>query len=253
MDLIFLGTGTSSGIPVIGCHCEVCRSKNEKDKRMRSSIYVKSEETALVIDTGPDFRMQILHNEIEHLDAALITHTHKDHIAGLDDAKSFADINKRPFPIFANGDSAQIIENEFAYAFQSLRYPGIPNFELRKIDDQPFFIHNLKITPIPVMHYRLPILGYRIGSFAYITDASEIPSDSLKKLQDLDILVINALRITKHIAHFTLEEAIDMIRTIKPKKAYLTHMSHHLGLHDVVFGRLPKNIFLAYDGLKISC
>lgn len=251
-EAIFLGTGTSGGVPVIGCRCEVCQSADKKDKRWRSSLYLRSKNVDLVIDTGPDFRTQILENGIERLDAALITHTHKDHIAGLDDAKSFSVINQKAFPIFADKHSIEVIEAEFSYAFQSFRYPGIPEFKLREVGEKPFFVDDLEIVPVPVMHYRLPILGYRVGTLAYITDANAIPADSLTLLQDLDVLVINALRTKPHIAHFTLQEALEMIEAVKPRRAFLTHVSHQLGLHEEVSKTLPENVFLAYDRLKIS-
>lgn len=251
MEILFLGTGTSGGVPVIGCRCRVCRSDHRKDKRLRSSVYFKKDTTALVIDTGPDFRSQMLSNRIERLDAALVTHTHKDHIAGLDDAKPFAVINQKPFPIYADVHSIDTIKAEFAYAFGSFRYPGIPDFELHTVGDAPFSIGKLSVTPIPVMHHRLPILGYRIGDTAYITDANAIPDSSLKLLTGLETLIINALRITPHIAHFSLSEALTMIDIIRPRRAYITHVSHQLGLHREVAKNLPKDVYLAYDGLRL--
>ena len=252
MEITFLGTGTSNGIPVIGCKCPVCRSNDKRDRRLRTSLYVKNDDVAIVIDTGPDFRTQMLDNEIEQLDAVLITHPHKDHLAGLDDIKPFTWINKKPFPIYGNKYSIDAVKTEFSYAFEKFCYPGTPAFDIHEIEKEPFTINTTQIIPIPLLHYKLPILGFRIENMAYITDASAIPEDSFSLLKNLNILIINALRIKPHIAHFSLNEALQMIATIAPQKAFLTHVGHDLGLYKEVSARLPENVCLAFDGLNVE-
>jgi phosphoribosyl 1,2-cyclic phosphate phosphodiesterase len=251
MTITFLGTGTSTGIPVIGCHCPVCSSNDKRDRRLRTSLYVKTENIAIVIDVGPDFRTQMLDNKIETLDAALITHPHKDHLAGLDDTKPYTWIHGKPFPLYGNKISIDAVKTEFHYAFEQFRYPGTPAFVLHEVEKEPFTINETEIIPIPAFHHKLPILGYRIENMAYITDASAIPETSFQLLKNLDILVINALRKKPHIAHFSLDEALQMVEKIAPQKAYLTHVSHDLGLHNEISEQLPENVFLAYDGLKM--
>jgi phosphoribosyl 1,2-cyclic phosphate phosphodiesterase len=252
MEITFLGTGTSTGVPVIGCRCPVCSSDDTRDRRFRASLYVKSDDAAIVIDTGPDFRTQMLDNKIERLDAALITHPHKDHLAGLDDVKPFSWLNEKAFPIYGNKYSMNTVKNEFSYAFEKFRYPGTPAFDIHEVEKEPFTINSTEVIPIPLLHYKLPILGYRIKNMAYITDASAIPENSFPLLKNPDILIINALRKKSHIAHFSLDEALQMIETIAPEKAYLTHISHDLGLYEEVSKTLTKNVYLAYDGLKIN-
>jgi len=251
MEITFLGTGTSTGVPLIGCHCPVCCSDDPRDRRFRSSLYVKNDDVAVVIDTGPDFRTQMLENQIERLDAALITHPHKDHLAGLDDTKPFSWMNQKAFPIYGNKDSMDAVRNDFAYAFEKLRYPGTPAFDLHEIEKEPFTVKNTEIIPIPLLHYRMSVLGYRIGNMAYITDASTIPDNSFQLLKNLDILIINALRKKPHIAHFSLDEALQMIDAIAPQKAFLTHIGHDLGLYEDVSKTLPENVWLAYDGMRV--
>jgi len=252
MDITFLGTGTSTGVPVIGCHCPVCSSNDKRDRRFRTSLYIKTDDIAIVIDTGPDFRTQMLENDIELLDAALITHPHKDHLAGLDDAKPFTWLNKKAFPIYGNKYTMDTVKAEFSYAFEKFRYPGTPTFDIYEVETEPFTINSTKIIPIPVLHYQLPVLGYRIENMAYITDASAIPEQSFHHLKNLDVLIINALREKPHIAHFSLNQALQIISTIAPQKAFLTHISHDLGLYEEVSKKLPENVYLAFDGLEVS-
>lgn len=252
MIVKFLGTGTSGGVPMIGCKCDVCHSNDPHNKRFRSSVWIQVNNVSLIIDTGPDFRSQALINNIENVDAVLITHFHRDHVAGLDDIKPFCYKNKKPMPIFANDLTVEIIRNEFSYAFSDLKYEGIPEFITEEIDEHEFYFNNILIQPIPVFHYKLPVFGFRIGNFSYITDAKTIPTESYSLLKDLDVLVINALRRTDHFSHFSLAEALTEIEKINPKKAFLTHIGHQLGKHVDVEQELPKNVHLAYDGLTIE-
>jgi len=251
MKIKFLGTGTSTGVPVIGCRCPVCCSNDARDRRFRSSLYVKTDDAAIVIDTGPDFRTQMLDNEIEQLDAVLITHPHKDHLAGLDDVKPFTWMNEKTFPVYGNNHTIDTIKTEFSYAFEKFRYPGTPTFDTYEVETEPFTINSTEIIPIPLLHYKLPILGFRIKNMAYITDASAIPDNSFSLLKNLDILIINALRKKPHIAHFSIDEALQMIATIAPKKAYLTHVSHDFGRYEEIAPQLPENVYLAFDGLEV--
>ena len=250
MKITFLGTGTSQGVPVIACKCEVCCSTDKNDKRLRSSVLIEIENQIFVIDAGPDFRQQMLRKNVQKLDAILLTHEHKDHIGGLDDVRAFNFVMKKPSEIYAEKRVHEAIKREYAYVFAKFKYPGIPQMNLHEIDETPFLINNIKIEPLRVYHHKLPILGFKIGNFAYITDTNSIPDK--KKLYKLDILVINALRKEKHISHFNLHEALDLINEVKPKKAYLTHISHLMGKHEITGKELPENVFLAYDGLVLS-
>ncbi|MCK9162927.1 MAG: MBL fold metallo-hydrolase [Bacteroidales bacterium] len=254
LRIVFLGTGTSQGVPLIGCHCEVCSSKDIKDKRLRSSCLIESkDDTILTIDAGPDFRQQMLTNKVDRLDAILVTHSHRDHISGLDDVRSYNYLQSEPMPIYANIKALEEIKSAFSYAFTESRYPGLPTFNLCPVDkDKKFKIKELEIIPIEVMHYKLKILGYRINNFAYITDAKTIEKQEKEKLKGVEFLVVNALRREEHFSHFTLQEALDFIKEINPKQAYLTHISHFLGLHKEVGKELPPNVSLAYDGLTIE-
>ncbi|MDR0971412.1 MAG: MBL fold metallo-hydrolase [Bacteroidales bacterium] len=254
LKITFLGTGTSQGIPVIGCSCEVCSSNDIKDKRYRTSCLIQSDKTQITIDCGPDFRQQMLINNVRHLDAILVTHSHHDHIGGLDEVRSFNYIQQKAMPIYANRIALDEIKDTYYYAFENSNYPGLPQYELIDVEkDKPFFINELKITPIEVMHYKLPVLAYRIGDFAYITDAKTISQQEKAKLKGVKTLVVNALRREEHFAHFNLEEALNLIKEVSPQKAYLTHISHFLGLDKEVSKTLPSNVFLAYDGLEIFC
>ncbi len=248
-----LGSGTSQGVPVIGCECEVCISSFSKNKRLRSSIHIQNKNTSIVIDTGPDFRQQMLNSKISKLDAVLFTHAHKDHVAGLDDIRAFNFIHKKPIDIYCSDDVFKSLKREYIYIFdKSFKYPGIPEINRLKLTNETFTIGDLNISPIKVMHYKLPVFGFRIDKFCYITDANFIESSEKEKMKGLKVLIINALRKEKHISHFNLEEAIDLITELQPEKAYITHISHLMGDHKTISNELPKNIFLSYDGLTIT-
>ena len=251
MKITFLGTGTSQGVPLIACKCEVCTSTNVKDKRLRSSIMVETSTTTIVIDTGPDFRQQMLREQVEQLDAVVFTHEHKDHIAGLDDVRAFNFINGKHIEVYATSRVQAAIKREFAYIFAEDKYPGIPLINLNEIDLAPFQIKDIKLNPIEVMHYKMPVLGFRIADFTYITDAKSISEKEKEKMKGSKVLVLNALRREEHISHFTFQEAIDLAKELDVEQAYFTHISHQLGLHEQVSDELPSNIFLAYDGLKL--
>jgi len=252
MKITFLGTGTSQGIPVIACRCEVCSSSNPKDNRLRCSVLVEFNGKTIVIDTGPDFRQQMLKNKVRRLDAVLFTHEHKDHVAGLDDIRAFNFVMKQNMDIYLTDAVEQAIRREFSYIFADTKYPGIPLINLHRITNHPFDLFDQTILPIEVMHYQMPVFGYRIGDFTYITDAKSISEIELEKLEGTKILVINALRRETHVSHFTLNEALDLINRIKPQKGYLTHLSHQMGKHEDVMKELPSNVEIAYDGLIVE-
>ena len=254
MKVTFNGTGTSQGVPVIGCQCEVCISKDNKDNRLRSSITIQYRDTSVVIDAGPDFRQQMLRAKINKLDAIVFTHEHKDHVAGLDDVRAYNFITKKPINIYCTNNVFKALKREYHYIFDpAFQYPGIPKIIRNKIDfSKDFTVKNLKITPINVLHYKLPVLGFRVDDFCYITDASFIEEKEKSKLKNLKVLVLNALRKEKHISHFNLEEALALIKELKPKKAYLTHISHLMGKHSEVSDTLPENVEIAYDNLSIK-
>ena len=252
MIVTFLGTGTSQGVPVIGCPCPVCQSLDFRNKRFRASIHLEVLGQSIVIDTGPDFRMQMLREGIKKLDAVLFTHEHKDHTAGLDDIRPFNYYQQGDIPIFGRLAVLEQLQREYAYIFNEKRYPGVPQVDCVEIDRNPFQINGVGITPIPVLHYKLPVLGFRIGDFSYITDANHIPEESFALLEGTEILVLNALQKEPHISHFTLDQAIEQALRIGAKKTYFTHISHRLGLHDEVEKELPEGMFLAYDGQKLS-
>lgn len=249
MKITLLGTGTSSGVPLIGCNCEVCRSLDYRDKRLRVSVHIEVEDKSFVIDTGPDFRQQMLREGITRLDAVLFTHQHKDHTAGLDDVRAFNFLQKRDMPVYGRAEVLQQLQREFDYVFAVHRYPGIPRIQLHEITPEPFEIEGISFIPIDVLHHQLPVFGFRIGNFAYITDVNQIPLSEQAKLQDLEVLVLGALQREKHISHFTLQEAIEMVETLRPKRAYFTHISHKMGQQREVEKYLPSYIKLGYDGL----
>ena len=251
VKITFLGTGTSQGVPIIACECEVCASADMRDNRLRSSILVETETTRFIIDAGPDFRQQLLRQKVKRLDAVIFTHEHKDHIAGLDEVKAFNFINKMIMPVYATKRVQQALHREFAYIFSEEKYPGIPEINVIDFDNEPFYIGNILLQPINVLHYKLPVKGFRINDFAYITDANFISAEEKEKLKNLNVLVLNALRREPHISHFTFEEAIELVKELKPRKAYLTHISHQLGTHAEVSKELPDNIELAVDGLQL--
>jgi len=250
--ITFLGTGHSQGIPVIACDCPVCQSDNPLDKRLRTSVHIQHNDTSIVVDTGPDFRQQVLRENITKLDAIIYTHQHKDHIAGLDDVRSFNFKQKKPMPLYGNEDTLEQIKKDFYYAFEENKYPGVPQILLEEITKKSFNIGELKIEPIEVMHYNLPVLGFRFGDFTYITDANYISESEKLKLLNSKILVLNAIFRDEHYSHFNLDQAVKIVQEVKPEKAYFTHISHRMGLHNPVNSELPKNIELAYDGLKLE-
>ncbi|TAE01074.1 MAG: MBL fold metallo-hydrolase [Bacteroidetes bacterium] len=252
MKIRFLGTGTSQGIPMIACECRVCKSLDFRDKRLRTSVQIELEGKSFVIDSGADFRQQMLANQIKQLDAILFTHQHKDHTAGLDDVRAFNAKDQRDMPIYARQEVLDQLKKEFAYIFSENKYPGVPNVETHVIQNEAFYIDKIQVTPIEVMHYKLAIFGYRIQDFTYITDASFISEKELEKIYGTKVLVINALRKEPHLAHFNLAQALEMIEKIKPEKAFLIHLSHNMGLHQEVSKELPENVFFAYDGLRLE-
>lgn len=251
MKVTFLGTGTSQGIPVITCNCIVCRSADHKDKRLRVSVLVETEDKTIVIDSGPDFRYQMLRAGVKDLDAIVFTHEHKDHVAGLDDIRPFNYLLKKNIDIYAVERVQHALRREFSYIFAEAHYPGLPQIDLHTINDDTFYIGNTAIVPLDVVHYKLPILGFRIGDFTYITDAKTIPDATVEKIKGTRVLVVNALQKEQHISHFTLAEAIEFAEKIGAETTYFTHISHNLGLHEHVEKDLPANIKLAYDGLTI--
>ena len=252
MEVIFLGTGTSQGIPIIGSKHPVCLSKNPKDKRLRVSVLVKWEGNNILIDCGPDFRMQMLANPIEKLDAILYTHEHNDHTAGLDDIRPFF-FRQGDIPVFAHKRVLNSLRKRFEYIFTSTnKYPGAPGVIENEIENKPFFFNDLKIIPIDYKHNRLQVFGFRLKDFAYLTDLKSIEEKEIQKLDGVKVLVVTALRIEPHHSHLNLEEALAFIDRVKPEKAYLTHISHLLGFHDEVQEKLPENVFVAYDNLEIT-
>lgn len=249
--ITFLGTGTSQGVPVISCDCEVCSSSDPRDNRLRTSVLVEIDDRTFVVDTGPDFRQQMLSNKVRKVSAVLFTHEHKDHVAGLDDVRPFNFIHKKAIDVYAEKRVQEALRREYAYIFAEYQYPGIPQINMNLINHTPFFIQDIEVIPIRIMHYQLPILGYRIKDFCYLTDVKTIPDSEFEKLKNIKILVINALRKEEHISHLNLKEALTLIERIKPQKAYLTHLSHRFGKHAVEEPKLPENVSIAYDGLRI--
>ncbi len=251
LKITFLGTGTSSGVPMIGCNCEVCISPDKKDKRLRSSILVQSKTTTLVVDTTPDFRYQMLRADVKHLDAVVFTHPHKDHIAGLDDIRAYNFFLNKPMEIFANALTEEALRREFVYVFAENKYPGIPKLNMNTIATEPFMVGDIPIIPIVVYHLKMPVLGFRFGKFTYITDANRIDENEKQKIKGSEVIVLNVLRKEKHISHFTLDEAVALVNELKIPKAYFTHISHQLGKHEDINNELPLNMQLAWDGLVL--
>ena len=253
MTVTFLGTGTSQGVPVIACQCYVCTSADHRDKRLRSSVLVEYDDTVLVIDTGPDFRYQMLRDKVSKLDAILYTHEHKDHVAGLDDIRAFNYKQQKAIDVYATERVQTALKREFSYIFAESQYPGIPQIKINTIaNNQCFAIGGANILPIEVLHYKLPVLGFRIGDFTYITDAKTIADAEVEKIKGTRVLVVNALQKETHISHLTLPEAIAFAQLIGAEQTYFTHISHRMGTHQEVSAMLPPGIALAHDGLKFS-
>ena len=253
--LTFLGTGTSQGVPIIGCGCDVCKSENPKDKRLRSSVLIEQNGLRILIDAGPDFRQQLLRENIGSVDAILLTHEHKDHTGGLDDVRAINYITRKALPIYCEERVFKSLQREYSYAFSEYKYPGVPEFDIKIIGEEPFYIgreNNVKVIPIRAFHYKLPVLGYRIGNIAYITDANRIEEIEYTKLKGVEIFVINTVRHQQHISHFSLSEAVGVAQKVGAPISYLTHLSHQIGSHEDLLKELPKGIEPAYDGLVVT-
>ncbi len=252
MRITLLGTGTSSGVPLIGCGCDVCRSLDYRDKRLRVSLHLEVNGRHFIIDTGPDFRQQVLRERIVELDAILFTHQHKDHTAGLDDVRAFNFLQQRDMPVYGRAQVLEQLHREFEYIFAEHRYPGIPRLQLHEISSEPFEIKGVHFVPIDVLHHRLPVFGFRTGNFAYLTDVNHIAESEQAKLKGLDILILGALQREQHISHYSLAQALEMVEKLKPRMTYFTHISHKMGKHAEVEKELPPHIRLGYDGLQLN-
>jgi len=252
LTIKFLGTGTSQGVPVIACDCSVCTSTDTRDKRLRSSVMITAQGKNIVVDTGPDFRYQMLREKVKHLDAILYTHAHKDHIAGLDDVRAFNYFQGVAIDVYADHLVQEALKREFYYIFAEHKYPGIPRINLHEVSNQPICIGDITAEPIDIMHHKLPIKGYRFGDFTYLTDVKTVPQASMEKIKGTKVLVVNALQHEAHISHFTLKEAVAFAKEVGAEETYFTHISHRLGLHEEIAKILPPGMFLAYDGLTFS-
>ena len=250
--LTFLGTGTSQGVPMIGCGCEVCKSQDPRDKRLRASVLVEHEGLRVLVDAGPDFRYQMLRAGVSSLDAILLTHNHKDHTGGLDDIRAFNYHEKRATQIYCEKYVEESLRKEYSYAFEEIKYPGAPEWDVHIIDENPFTIKGVEITPIRGRHFKLPVLGYRFGNIAYCTDMNHIPEEEYSKLQGLDHFIINCVRRGRHISHYSLEQAIEVAEKVGAKHSWLTHLSHQLPCHEELTKELPEGILPAFDGLIIE-
>lgn len=253
MKVTFLGTGTSQGVPVIGCRCDVCTSLDYRDKRLRTSIHIQADQQSFVVDTGPDFRQQMLREQVARLDAVIFTHAHRDHTAGLDDVRAYNFMQQMDMPVYGTTETLEQLRTEYAYAFAKETYPGLPRLTLNYIDSNAFKVNGVEITPLPVLHLKLPVFGYRIGNFSYITDANYISEATYQRLEGTTVLVLNALQLDSHISHFNLAQAIKIAEKVNARQTWFTHISHRMGLHSAVDNGLPDRISLAYDGLQITC
>ena len=252
MKVTFLGTGTSQGIPVIACDCRVCISENPKDNRLRTSILIEANNQTIVIDTGPDFRQQMLRENVQKLDAIVFTHQHKDHVAGMDDIRAFNYKFKKDMDIYCTAEVEEALIREFPYVFSSYKYPGVPEIKVHNIKNEPFNINGVKLIPIEGLHYKLPVFGYRVKDFVYLTDVSFVSEREKEKMKGAEVIVLDALRKTPHISHFTMEQAVELLEELKPKQGYLIHISHLMGMHNEVVDELPNFIKPAHDGLVLS-
>ncbi len=250
MEIEILGSGTSTGVPQIGCTCRVCRSRDPRDKRLRSSIVVRYKGKNIIIDCGPDFRTQMLRASDIKLDALLVTHIHYDHVGGMDDLRAYC--KGGAFPVYARQDVIDSLKRHMPYCFAGHHYPGAPRLDIHTVGEEPFDVCGIEVMPITVLHGRLPIVGYRIGDMAYVTDAKTIPAESMERLRGLRLLVVNSLRIEPHFSHMSLSESLQVVRELAPQEVYFTHISHDMGLHEEVSRHLPDNVHLAYDGLIVK-
>ena len=252
LNVTFLGTGTSMGVPVIACDCDVCKSVDPRDNRLRSSILIETESTTVCIDSGPDFRNQMLRHNVKKLDALVYTHEHKDHTAGMDDVRAYNFILRKSMTLYTSDRVEAALRSDFHYAFADTKYPGVPNISFVRIEEDTFTVGDIEFLPLPVMHHKLPVLGFRVGDFAYITDANRIEPKAWERLKGVDVLVLNALRKEQHVSHFTLSEALRVIEKVAPREAYLTHFSHQMGRHGALEVELPSGVYPAYDGLHVA-
>ena len=251
MKITLLGTGTSQGVPVIACDCQVCKSNNPKDNRLRSSVMIEVNGQIFVIDTGPDFRQQMLRENVQRVDAVIFTHHHKDHVAGMDDIRAFNHKWKKDMDVFCNSITEEALRKEFPYIFSNVQYPGIPKINIKLFNNDKFNINNIDIIPIEAQHYLLPVFGFRIHNFVYLTDVSDISEEEKDKMRGADLIILDALRRTSHISHLSLNQALELLEELNPKRALLTHISHFMGLHEKVNDELPSHFQLAFDGQKI--